>query len=217
MIFLRRIGIAAETFRGADMPILVFDLFGVIARHQSRRGLTAIENAAGLSSPEFWRAYWDLRPPYDRDDSSSLEYWQAVARAVGTHFDDGQIERLVTADLESWSEVDEEMVDYVTGMSSRVRLALLSNIPADLAAHFERRHPWLDAFEVRGFSCHIRHAKPEPDAYAWCLKALGVQPSETVFIDDRAENVHAAEAMGMGGHLFTSLDSLRERLGDRKS
>ncbi|SDG02650.1 hypothetical protein SAMN05421505_101145 [Sinosporangium album] len=35
---------------------------------------------------------------------------------------------------------------------------------------------------------------------------------DTVSIDDCAENVRAAERMGMAGHHFTSLGSLRERI-----
>lgn len=199
------------------MTVLVFDLFGVIASHQSEEGLAAIERAAQVSDPRLWEAYWDLRPPYDSGDQSAHDYWRAVGRVVGTSFSDSQIQELIARDLDSWSEVDEEMVAFVTDLSSGTRLALLSNIPADLAAHFERRHrSWLGAFEVLGFSCRIGHAKPESGAYAWCLQALGAEASDAVFIDDRAENVHAAEALGMAGHLFTSLDALRRMLKEHQ-
>jgi putative hydrolase of the HAD superfamily len=195
------------------MSVLIFDLFGVIARHQSPAGLAGIEQAAGLSGRSFWEAYWELRPPYDSGDQSAYEYWRAVASAVEADFGDGQIEALIAKDLDSWSEVDDEMVAFVTGLSAETRLGLLSNIPADLATHFEGRHQsWLDAFEVRAFSCRIGHAKPAPGAYSWCLEALKIEPSDAMFIDDRVENIRAAEALGMTGHQFTSLEALRRAL-----
>ncbi|MEU4833156.1 HAD family phosphatase [Streptosporangium sp. NPDC023615] len=194
-------------------PVLVFDLFGVIARHQSPESVAAIERAAGLSGPRLWRPYWDLRAPYDRGDQSGRDYWRTVARAAGTGFGDDQLDELVVRDLESWSEVDDEMVDLVGEMSGLTRLALLSNLPSDLAAHVEVLHrSWLDVFEVRAFSCRIGYAKPEAGAYTWCLEKLGVPASDTVFVDDRAENIRAAERLGMTGHLFTTLDDLRRAL-----
>jgi hypothetical protein len=47
------------------------------------------------------------------------------------------------------------------------RLALLSNIPEELASHYENHHSRLEMFQVRGFSCRIGHAKPDPAAFRW--------------------------------------------------
>ncbi|WP_330166848.1 MULTISPECIES: HAD-IA family hydrolase [Streptomyces] len=92
------------------------------------------------------------------------------------------------------------------------RIALLSNIPERLAVHYEERHAWLKPFQVRAFSCRIGHAKPEPGAYRWCLDALGTEAGRVLFVDDREENVRAAEAGGLRGHLFTIPADLREAL-----
>jgi putative hydrolase of the HAD superfamily len=193
---------------------LVFDLFGVIARHQSEAGCARIERAAGAVGPTlgptFWKAYWALRPQYDSGDQQGPEYWRAVATELDLAYTDEQIADLVAADLDSWSEIDEDMVAFVGELRHRgARLALLSNIPEELAAHYEQRHEWLAAFSVLALSCRIGHAKPAVEAFQWCARALESEPADLLFIDDRAENVAAAEAVGMRGHLFTSLDRLR--------
>lgn len=91
-------------------------------------------------------------------------------------------------------------------------LGLLSNIPEDLAVRYEATQPWLERFAVRGLSCRIGSAKPEPAAYEWCIRELGLPPEEILFVDDRAENVHAARQLGLRGHVFTSPEGVLDAL-----
>ncbi len=196
-----------------DPLTVLFDLFGVLARHQSEEGKDRLARTADAPAPAFWKAYWDLRAPYDRADVTASEYWRGVGGALGRDFDEERIAALVAADVASWSAVDATMVALVEGLAaSGRRIALLSNIPEELAVHYEAHHPWLDDFHVRAFSCRIGHAKPEPGAYRWCQEALGVEAERILFVDDREENVRAAEALGMRGHVFTGASRLRESL-----
>ncbi|MFJ8165757.1 HAD family hydrolase [Streptomyces sp. NPDC096136] len=193
---------------------LLFDLFGVIARVQSPAGKARLVGTAAVPEVPFWEAYWSLRPPYDAGRVTGPGYWGLVADALGTRFDAARTAALVEADVASWSAVDEEMVALIGELAaSRRTLALLSNIPEELAAHYERHHPWLAHFRVRALSCRIGRAKPEPAAYAWCLRELGVAGDDVLFVDDRAENVRAARALGLHGHVFTSASTLRGVLG----
>ncbi|MFF5703527.1 HAD family hydrolase [Streptomyces sp. NPDC012794] len=194
--------------------ILLFDMFGVIARHQSPAGRERLAGTAGVSGDAFWEAYWALRPPYDSGGVNGPRYWHLVAEALGTRFGPERVTALVEADIASWSAVDAEMVDLIGELAAAGRrIALLSNIPEELAVHYERHHPWLSHFEALGLSCRIGHAKPAAGAYAWCLRALDAAPGRILFVDDRQENVDAALALGMRGHRFTSPAALRRVLG----
>lgn len=198
----------------AAHDVVLFDMFGVIACHQSQDGKDRLAATAEVPESAFWEAYWGLRRPYDRGDVTGTAYWRRVADALGTRFDEDRIARLVEADLASWSAVDETMVALVEELAGAGRrVALLSNIPEELAARYEERHAWLKHFEVCAFSCRIGHAKPEPGAYRWCLDALDTAPDRVLFVDDREDNIRAAEAAGVHGHLFTSPARLRETLG----
>ncbi|MGW1889222.1 HAD family hydrolase [Streptomyces sp. NPDC002004] len=192
---------------------VLFDLFGVIARHQSADGRTRLVGTAGVPAPDFWEAYWALRPPYDRGEVDGPGYWRQVADALGTRFDERRTAALVEADIASWSAVDPVMVALVEGLAAAGRpVALLSNIPEELAAHYEAHHPWLKRFRVCAFSCRTGHAKPEPDAYHGCVRALRTEPDRILFVDDREENVRGAEATGLHGHLFTTPARLEHAL-----
>ncbi|MFI1198344.1 HAD family hydrolase [Streptomyces sp. NPDC020883] len=192
---------------------VLFDLFGVLARQQSAEGRQCLVRTAGVPAPDFWDAYWALRPPYDRGETDGPGYWQQVAARLAVTFDARQTAALIAADVASWSAVDPEMIALVEELADRGRpIGLLSNIPEELAHHYETQHAWLDRFAVRAFSCRIGRAKPEPAAYHWCRRALSDPPHRILFVDDRPENVRAAEEVGMHGHLFTTRARLRARL-----
>jgi putative hydrolase of the HAD superfamily len=184
---------------------ILSDLFGVIARNQSPAGKQALTAVAEVPAAAFWEVYWGLRDPYDRGAVSSAEYWRQVATDLDTAFDDDRIAALISADIASWSSVDEHVVALLEqSAAAGTRLALLSNIPEDLAAHYERHHGrWLRHFELLAFSCRTGLTKPDPQAFLWCCDKLGLPPDRLLFIDDRAENVQAAQRLGFPTHLFT--------------
>ncbi|MFA7767394.1 HAD family hydrolase [Streptomyces sp. NRRL S-448] len=191
------------------MKAVLFDMFGVIAHVQSPESMAVLERTAGGDPDRFWAAYWAQRPPYDRGEVTGPGYWQAVSAQLGIPLDRRLTEELTAADLASWSEIDQRTVDLLGLLAGQgIVLGLLSNIPEDLAARYEATQPWLERFAVRGLSCRIGSAKPEPAAYEWCIRELGLPPGEVLFVDDRAENVDAARRLGLQGHVFTSPEEL---------
>lgn len=87
---------------------------------------------------------------------------------------------------------------------------MLSNIPADHADAFLAAQPWLRNLDHLALSGKIHAAKPDPAAFHHCVSALHTPPAGFLFVDDREENVRAAQALGMTGHVFTGLDELVE-------
>ncbi|MFG2086614.1 MULTISPECIES: HAD family hydrolase [unclassified Spirillospora] len=195
------------------MPdVIVFDLYGVIARTQAPEAVRRIEEIAGVAGPSFWDAYWSCRPAYDAGQESPA-YWADVAGLLGTAFPD--VPALVEADLDSWTEVDDTMVDLVHELADEGRtLGLLSNIISDLVPRFEARHgTWLARFDALTYSCRIGVAKPDPRAYEICAERLGVKPADVLFFDDSERNVLAARETGMRAELFASRDQVRTLAG----
>ncbi|SBT42777.1 putative hydrolase of the HAD superfamily [Micromonospora auratinigra] len=191
---------------------VVFDLYGVIGCHQSAAARHRIEELAGVAGEAFWSAYWAERPPYDAGLVDAGAYWAGIAGRVGGLR--APVPDLVAADLASWSRFDPEMIALLRTLAAGGwRLGLLSNAPAELAAAVEAGQDWLDVFAVRVFSARLGVAKPDPRIYRHCLAALGAPATGAYFVDDRAENVTAAEALGMRGVLFTGPDDVRVALG----
>ncbi|MFF2298139.1 HAD family hydrolase [Arthrobacter sp. NPDC058127] len=190
--------------------VLIFDLFGVIAKDQSQEGRDALLATGGVPEEDFWAAYWNQRPPYDRGEVTGTQYWTAVSGQLAASFDPNRIGQLIDHDIASWSVVDDQMIALLEDLSRTRRLALLSNIPREIGEYFLRRHRWLDLFEVRGLSYQIGYAKPERETFEWCVRELGIEPHRALFIDDREENIRAAQQAGLRGHLFTSREALSQ-------
>ena len=101
-----------------------------------------------------------------------------------------------------------ELLDDLAGVVHRY---VASNYPTwieEVAESFA----FATRFEGVYASCTLRVRKPDPRFYESLLDAIGHDPRECLFVDDRSVNCTAAEAAGMRAHLFTGADDLRRRL-----
>ncbi|KAI0373965.1 phosphatase yihX [Pilatotrama ljubarskyi] len=68
-------------------------------------------------------------------------------------------------------------------------------------------------------SAVLGERKPDREAYEKVIRETGIDPSTTVFVDDRIENVEAARALGIHGIVFDKqegvFEALRRTFGDR--
>ncbi|MEU8722265.1 HAD family hydrolase [Streptomyces antimycoticus] len=188
--------------------IVLFDLFGVIARHQRPGALEKMAARCHTSADAFTTAYWTHRPPYDAGRHTASAYWTDVLHELSRPADADTIEELRLTDIDSWARVDDRMVTYVRTLRDRARVALLSNIPADHADAFLAAQPWLHDLDHMAFSGKIGAAKPDPAAFQHSVVALRAVPADFLFVDDREENVRAARTVGMNGHIFDGQDDL---------
>ncbi|GHE08746.1 HAD-IA family hydrolase [Streptomyces alanosinicus] len=192
--------------------IVLFDLFGVIAHHQRPGAMEKMAARCHAPTDAFAAAYWACRPPYDAGQQTASEYWNSVLQAASVHADADTIEALRLTDIDSWSRVDDQMVSYVQSLRDIAEVAVLSNIPSDHADAFLTANPWLLQLGHVAFSGKIKVAKPAPAAFEHCVHAMQATPADFTFVDDREENVRAAVAAGMDGHLFTGYDTLAAAL-----
>ncbi|TIC81841.1 HAD family phosphatase [Nocardioides sp. GY 10127] len=89
----------------------------------------------------------------------------------------------------------------------------LTNWSSELYHPHAPRHEAVALLRDVVVSGDVGLAKPDPRIYALTVARTGLRADELVFVDDRADNVRAAEAAGMVGVVFTDAGSLRERLG----
>ena len=56
--------------------------------------------------------------------------------------------------------------------------------------------------------------KPDPEIYKLCLTRFGLKPEESVFVDDTAVNVEAANELGIHGIVFQSREQVDQKLAE---
>jgi epoxide hydrolase-like predicted phosphatase len=104
-----------------------------------------------------------------------------------------------------------EVFNLVTVLKKNgYRTGFLSNTETPTMNFFyEQKY---NMFDVLVFSCKEGYKKPEKEIYEITLRRLNTKPREALFIDDRIENIHGAESIGIQTILFKDSEHLREKL-----
>jgi 2-haloacid dehalogenase len=116
----------------------------------------------------------------------------------------------------------EQLGDMLPGMRAVVEdldargvpLYAITNFSGEFWGPFrDREADVFDRFRDIVVSGDEKIAKPDPAIYHLALARFGVAAGDAVFIDDRADNVEAAEDVGIHGILFEDAMRLRAVLG----
>lgn len=199
--------------RKPSIETLLMDYGNVLSLPQSVAEVERMAQLCGLPMPEFEDVRWKIRPEYDRGQMNGPSYWRAVIATGNKVVEAGQIEELISMDIQSWLSINTSTMQWVKHLRRQgVRLAMLSNMPAELARYMENNSDWTACFSPMIFSCDLGCIKPDPAIYRLCLTKLKTAADRVLFVDDRAENVAAAIESGMHGIVFDGADQTRHRV-----
>jgi len=111
-----------------------------------------------------------------------------------------------------------ETSEVIFGLSQsrKYLMATLNNESLELNLYRIRRFGLRNYFSVFFSSCFVGMRKPDPGIYRMALRITQRSPSESLFIDDRIENVEGAKQAGMHAIQCRDTAQLRqdlERLG----
>ncbi|MFI7612742.1 HAD family hydrolase [Nonomuraea terrae] len=191
------------------MTWTVFDYGGVLSLPQPDSDAEAMARVVGAEPEAFMSRYWEHRLEFDAGALTPHAYWAAVLGRPVTHT---EVARLVAMDVASWAHPDEGTVELLGELIAAGReVALLSNAPVCVGEGLDQL-PWIAAIGHRFYSGRLGLVKPGKEIYDETARALGADPADIVFIDDRLENVEGAERAGMTGVLFTGAADLRAAL-----
>ncbi|MBL4801694.1 MAG: HAD family phosphatase [Emcibacter sp.] len=91
-------------------------------------------------------------------------------------------------------------------------LFALTNFPADKFSDFREQNHFMNLFHDIIVSGEEKITKPDPRIYQILLQRTDIAAHETLFIDDRMENLVAAQKFGLQTHLFTTAKKLKSEL-----
>mmetsp|Transcript_58222 Transcript_58222/g.130217 ORF Transcript_58222/g.130217 Transcript_58222/m.130217 type:complete len:218 (+) Transcript_58222:53-706(+) len=183
--------------------VVVFDMGGVLGPDTdlrpifTRAGPTADKDKIDKAFKESWTK-GRISDKYDMG-----EFWAPILDAAGVS-------------RHEWEEVDREVRQQflafwqILGVADRVcrhggRVGIISN---HLSSWFD---DWFQRFslgtlfqepELVLVSSRAASAKPDVDIYKQFLAQSGLQPSDCIFVDDKQNNVEAAQSLGFRGVKF---------------
>ncbi len=194
---------------------IIFDIGGVIVRtadHSSRRqwekklGLAAWESETIVFNSEM-----GTKAQCGAITDDALWVW--VGQRL--NLNDSELAAF-RAGFWAGDVLDSGLVDFIRTLRPKYETAVISNATDNLHNALTNQFHIADAFDLIVGSAAEKVMKPDPRIYQRTLARLNRQPAETVFIDDFAHNIQAAQELGMATIHFkpgTNVPDELEKLG----
>mgnify|MGYP001213595243 CR=1 FL=1 len=189
------------------MPLancLILDLGNVIAFFDHMRACRRLADLSKqqLSETDVYQKIFSsgLEQEYDRGAISTETFLNSLQKQLQSHADREQI-------ITAWSDIfwpNEAVIRAIRKLHmSSIRLVLASNTN-DLHYRWIRTTfgEVMDCFDHQVLSYQVGASKPDVKFYESCLDASEREPSQCVFVDDRAAFVEAAQEFGMQGVVY---------------
>lgn len=192
----------------ARWDAIVFDLGGVLLELDYGRTTAAFERLAGRSLPGLYSKSEqdDLFDRFERGEVEAARFRDELRRTLAS------VESVSDAELDAaWNAllggVPARNVELLLRLRQTHRVYLLSNTNeihiAAFFARFEQEHgarygAWSELFHKDYYSHRVGLRKPETAIFEYVLRAEGLAPERTLFIDDNWHNVLGARSVGLG-------------------
>ena len=195
---------------------VLFDYGMVLSAPPLHSAWERMKSITSVDEPRFHAGYWEYRHAYDRGTHSGVEYWHLVAAHAGVKLDDGQVAQLIAADNDLWTDLNLPMVEWAQRLQrAGIRTGILSNLGDEMNAGLLARFAWIEAFDHCTWSHRLKLAKPEPEIYQHAIAGLGTPAGRILFIDDRVENVEAAQSAGLQAIRYTTHVVFEQEMRER--
>ncbi len=181
-----------------DYKNIVFDLGGVVFARDPRKFepefIKFFSYILLPQMPKFWEDYDRGLVSYDEVIASLAEY-----NSCDKELAEANLRRSILTQevIPSTRRLIEDLD------KANLKLYVLSNMSLEFI-EFLRKQPVYEHFDGEVISCEEHVIKPEAEIYERIEQRYMINPSETLFIDDRKSNVEAALERGWSAHHFDS-------------
>ncbi|MEK0445877.1 MAG: hypothetical protein RLZZ399_1198 [Verrucomicrobiota bacterium] len=139
-----------------------------------------------------------LKQAFESGRVSNDVFVEEACGLIGFEGDRGEL-------VAAWQEIFdpvEETHALVRQLSGRLPLYLLSNTNGLHAEYFLREYTVFEKFQGAVYSHEVGLMKPDAEIYRHAVSQFGVNPDQTLFIDDLAANIEGARAEGLHTHHY---------------
>ncbi len=188
--------------------IILFDLGGVLIEPgESPFPKHWLSDSNGYSSEQWFPS--DAAIDFERGKLTPIEFAETIKQALSLN---ATISEILT-EFTRWPiGLYPGAATLLTKLKQNHTLAVLSNTNE---LHWPRI---INEFQMPLYceyiySSHLLQvAKPEPEVFTIVLDKLGAKAGSVLFFDDKAENIKAAQELGINSHQVKGIDQLRQKL-----
>ena len=182
------------------MKNVVFDLGRVVFAQDPAKSTAEFKQFFSYVSltpmPQFWT-------DYDMGVLSFDQVAEELAAYRGVEPDFAREMITIAIGKQETIRPTEKLIDELK--AAGYKLYVLSNMSREFI-DFLRKQKVYENFDGDVVSCEVGIVKPMPEIYDLLLKRFDLDAAETIFIDDRKENVDAAAAKGIATFHFDRND-----------
>lgn len=198
-------------FQASVIKNIIFDLGGVLLNINPLLSLNEFANLSGMDANVLRNSLANEKI-FEKFDTGSLnagQFRSELCRIMKCSLPDSEIDR-------AWNilllDFPLHRVQLLQQLKKNYRIFLLSNTNI---IHYEcytrdfyekYNFPMTDLFDRLFLSYDIGIHKPDAGIYEYVIKIEGLEPSQSVFIDDSLLNIEAAELQGIKGIHITHRD-----------
>ena len=196
---------------------IVFDLGGVLVDLDGQRCIEAFEAIGAHRISDYVREHRteDLFYDIEIGNTDTADFCNEVRQITGIKAADRDIANAWNALL---TRIDDGKKKRLLHLRRNYRLFLLSNtndmhwnLCAEHLFNYEDYNV-NDYFERVYLSYKLHMTKPDPNIFRHVLKDAGINAGDTLFIDDNADNCHAAQQLGIRTLLQSDTNNWMQRL-----
>jgi len=144
-----------------------------------------------------------------RDDKlNETQFWENISKELGFDYNFEQVKAIMRA----YHILNKDVMSFVKQIKGKYKIYILSNHVREWFGDAIKRFGFEELFDGIFTSYDVKVSKPEKEIYLKFLERFGIKGEECAFIDDRQENVKAADELGIKGIMFTNFEQMKSDL-----
>lgn len=203
----------------SEFPNIIFDLGGVILNIDYDLTIDAFKL---LGVPTFDKEYTQaaqsiLFDAFERGEIADTDFRAELCHQMGLVLTDAQLDNAWNAML---LDLPAQRLSLLSALHTNKRIFLLSNTNRIHVRSFERSikdthgiNDLTSVFEKTYYSCEVGMRKPEERIFRMVIESHGLNPNDTLFIDDSYQHIEGARKAGLSAYHLAGGETILDLFG----
>lgn len=180
---------------------IIFDLGGVVITPAEKITPFILSEILTINLDVAFQEYNDADEKLRSGEMTVKQFTEAICRK---YCPSASLENLTQLYVEYYNKqaiINNAVVKIISSLKPEIQKVALSNMN-DLHAKCNQSRGLFNLFNKVYLSSVIGKVKPHIDAYEYVIQDLHITPQNTMYIDDKEENIHIGKSIGFESYLY---------------